>query len=709
MKQHIIGIRSTTGTRLGYALAAGAICSLTIAPLTQAFGDNEAANPNTSNATNDNAQEQMQETIASTKKEIVYTYADANGNTTRTQVNDTLTNPSGASLLDDASTLTDIEGNDNDQTYSQNGTNLVWSADGDEVSYKGSPTESTPITMKVSYTLDGNAISAEQLAGKSGRVTIRFDYENTSWNMCDVNGTQEKVYTPFACISTLLLSNDHFTNIETENGKIIDDGSNSVAVGFALPGLQESLGVSEDDYEIPSYFEITADVTDFQLDGSYTIATTELFSDINTDSLNMNDIDSAQSGLQQGMDALLSGTDALAAGLLQLASGAQALDSGAQSLHAGASALQEGAAALPSGTQQLAEGASNLAEGASALEGATDQLNNGTQTLASGTASLADGIQALQGNDNAGLQQTSIAAAALQSGLGKLASGTQALIDELDANTSRLYGAGNAASAAASSAGDAKSNAQSALTTLQALKDSGTLSQDEERQVDDAISALTSTKASANSAQVAAESAQDNIDSAMQSISSTGDLGAGLRSTQSDLSSAASDASDLATNVSSAYDTAGTLADSASKVSSGSSELAESASAMTTGVSRLSNGATSVSSASAQLAASAGPLYQALCQLSGGTETLASSTPLLANGLQSAYEGSVALSSGLSAFQSEGIQKIVDALGDANTTKARLDAVSEQASAYDNFSGKAAGSQGTVRFVFKTAAIEAGN
>lgn len=709
MKQHIIGIRNATGARLGYALAAGAICSLTIAPLTQAFGDNETANQNESNATNDNAQEQTQESVASTKKEIVYTYADANGNTTRTQVNDTLTNPSGASLLDDASTLTDIEGSDSDQTYSQNGTNLVWSADGDEVSYKGSPTESTPITMKVSYTLDGNAISAEQLTGKSGHVTIRFDYENTSWNMHDVNGTQEKVYTPFACISTLLLSNDHFANIETENGKVIDDGSNSIAIGFALPGLQESLGVSEDDYEIPSYFEITADVTDFQLDGSYTIATTELFSDVNTDSLNLDDIDSAQSGLQQGMNALLSGTDALSAGLLQLASGAQALDSGAQSLHAGASALQESTTALPDGTQQLAEGANNLAEGASALEGATSQLNNGTQALASGTASLADGIQALQGGDNAGLQQTSIAAAALQSGLGKLASGTQTLIDELEANTSLLASASSKASTAASNAKDAAGETQDALATLKALKTSGTLSEGEEAQIDSAIDALTSASSSASSAQVAATKAQEDADSAKESLASTGTLGSGLNDMHDDLATAASSALSLADNVASANEAAETLAQNADDVSTGSSELAESASSMTNGISRLSSGASSVSSASSQLAASAVPLYEALCQLSGGTETLASATPLLASGLQAAYSGSVALSSGLSTFQSEGIQKIVDALGDAEAAKARLNAVSEEATAYDNFSGKAAGTQGTVRFVFKTAAIEAGN
>ena len=37
--------------------------------------------------------------------------------------------------------------------------------------------------MNISYQLDGKDIAPAELAGKSGKVTIRFDYENhcTTW------------------------------------------------------------------------------------------------------------------------------------------------------------------------------------------------------------------------------------------------------------------------------------------------------------------------------------------------------------------------------------------------------------------------------------------------------------------------------------------------------------------------------------------------
>ena len=38
-------------------------------------------------------------------------------------------------------------------------------------------------------------------------------------------------------------------NIEVSSGKVIDDGTKSVVVGMAMPGLQESLGLSKNDVE----------------------------------------------------------------------------------------------------------------------------------------------------------------------------------------------------------------------------------------------------------------------------------------------------------------------------------------------------------------------------------------------------------------------------------------------------------------------------
>ena len=41
---------------------------------------------------------------------------------------------------------------------------------------RASQNEELPVDVKVTYKLDGEEIEPSELAGKSGKVTIRFDY-----------------------------------------------------------------------------------------------------------------------------------------------------------------------------------------------------------------------------------------------------------------------------------------------------------------------------------------------------------------------------------------------------------------------------------------------------------------------------------------------------------------------------------------------------
>lgn len=61
-----------------------------------------------------------------------------------------------------------------------------------------------PVTMKVTYYLDGKEISADQLAGKSGKVKIRFDYTNNLKKTITVNGKSKQAYVPFTMITGMI-------------------------------------------------------------------------------------------------------------------------------------------------------------------------------------------------------------------------------------------------------------------------------------------------------------------------------------------------------------------------------------------------------------------------------------------------------------------------------------------------------------------------
>lgn len=57
----------------------------------------------------------------------------------------------------------------------------------------------------------------------------------------NINGRTEKMYVPYAIITTSILNNADNKNIKVTNGKIIDNGVNSVITAISSPGLYESL------------------------------------------------------------------------------------------------------------------------------------------------------------------------------------------------------------------------------------------------------------------------------------------------------------------------------------------------------------------------------------------------------------------------------------------------------------------------------------
>ena len=219
--------------------------------------------------------------------------------------------------------------------------------------WQGTTDKPLPVTMRISYTLDGKAVSAEELAGKNGHVTIRFDYENTQYETKKIGGTSEKIYVPFAALTGALLDSDSFTNVSVTNGKLVDDGDHTVVVGMAFPGLQENLALDTDKLEIPSYVEISADVTSFALDTTLTVVTNSIFNDMDDDKLDesalddlsgdMDKLTDAMVQLMDGSDELYDGLDTLLDKSYELSDGVGQLTSGLQKLDANSAQLNAGA------------------------------------------------------------------------------------------------------------------------------------------------------------------------------------------------------------------------------------------------------------------------------------------------------------------------------------------------------------------------------
>ena len=318
------------------------------------------------------------------KDETVYVLAGADGSVQKIIVSDWLKNELGSASLTDRSGLSNIENVKGDESYSINGDNMtVWDAQGNDIYYQGDIQKELPVGLTVRYTLNGKAVSPEQLKGQSGKVTIRFDYENRQYETVQINGQNQRIYVPFAMLTGMILDNDTFRNVTVSNGKLVNDGDRTVVVGLAFPGLQENLNLSRDQLSIPSSVEITADVTDFSLGMTVTLACNDLFSQLGDVDLGSLDAAGSLNKLTDAMDQLLNGSSALYDGLTtlldksgELAAGVEELAQGAAAIKAGADSLDEGAAELKAGLADLSEGLNKLSANSAALNGGAEQVFN---------------------------------------------------------------------------------------------------------------------------------------------------------------------------------------------------------------------------------------------------------------------------------------------------------------------------------------------
>lgn len=343
------------------------------------------------------------------KDESVYLISDANGNVNKTIVVDHLKNKDKKDTLEDASNLSDIENVKGKEKFTQSGDKLTWQAGGKDIYYQGTATEEPPVTQKVTYYLDGKEISPEDLAGKSGKVKIRFDYTNTTSYTETVNGEKQTVSVPFAAITGLVLG-DGFENIEVTNGKAEVSDSSSVVLGYALPGLKDSLGIKDKDLDgdvnIPEYMEMTADVENFSMPAAMTFVVNA--SDyVSTDGIDTSDLDDmindlkdASTQLQDGSKTLAEGTDTLSDGLSTLQSKLGTFASGVGTLKSGLKTYTDGVSTLSGGLNTLGNSTGALVSGADKLNSGAGQLASGSATLKDRLKSYTDGASELQAGIN---------------------------------------------------------------------------------------------------------------------------------------------------------------------------------------------------------------------------------------------------------------------------------------------------------------------
>ena len=438
-----------------------ALSAVMMASLATGCGDtNDSSSSDKAEATTESESDTLQDALTSEiskdgasdadKEETVYVLADANGNANDVTVSTWLKNSDGAEGLNDKTNLTDIQNVKGYEEYKDNGDGTItWAANGSDIYYQGKSNEELPVDVKVTYKLDGEEIEPSELAGKSGKVTIRFDYTNNTKKTVTVDSKNTEVISPFVMLSGIILPVDKFSNVQVENGKVISEGSNQIVVGYAVPGFKQCLqdGINDskietalDNIDVPDYVEVTADVTDFELSMTMTVAASDLLGSSAEDAIDEVEDKADVSSLTDSVGQLGDSADQLEEGSGKITNGLETLKDGTYSLKKGADTLADGAASLETYTSQLAAGTSQISTAMGTLDDGIKSIKDGSSALNDGAKTLATGAKTVD---------TSVGT--LKSGADKLNSGAkelQAGFEGTDSNPGLSKGASSLASGA---------------------------------------------------------------------------------------------------------------------------------------------------------------------------------------------------------------------------------------------------------------------
>lgn len=349
-------------------------------------GDDKASDTDATTVMNtDELADTLAENVNMTEKDVdkdetVYVFAKANGDVDNILVNETLKNRDKSDKIEDTTDLKDIVNVKGDETFTQNGNKITWDAAGNEISYQGTTDKELPVSVKATYYLDGNEISPEDLAGKSGKVKIRLDYTSNETVTKEVNGKDEDISVPFVAVSGMVLG-DNFKNIQVTNGKYLAQGESNIVVGYAIPGLDDGVkdAAADLDTEIPEYVEVSADVTDFSLDMTVTLLVNG--SEMNfSGGVDLTDLDKLTDSLSSAGDQLADGSGELSDGATQVSDGAGTLADKMGDLTSGAGSLKAGMESLSSSSGDLSNGVSVINQSAQAIAAGVNTLDTAVNT-----------------------------------------------------------------------------------------------------------------------------------------------------------------------------------------------------------------------------------------------------------------------------------------------------------------------------------------
>ena len=639
--------------------------------------------------------------FAASKSETVYSNLDSNGKAYKTIVSTQLTNEDKSDEITDISNLLNIENTNGDETFKKEGNQIVWDSNGNNIYYKGESDKQLPVECKITYELNGEEISAEELKGKSGNVKIKINYTNNEKHIVSINGKQVTMYTPFIIVAGTKIDNAKNKNIQITNGKIVDNGESTLAVGIAMPGMQENIGISKSKIDIPEEIEISMETEDFEMGNIIAVVAVkgideDLTSDLNSMYSQINELANASNEILAGANQLKEGTSELVSGVDQLKDGTGAAYAGSKQIK---DEVEESTKNLKNDNTPAIDSKTLEAIKAQAMQSATlsDEQKAGIAAQAKAAATLSDEQKAgIAAQAKAGAKLTDAQKAGIAAQAKAAAKLTDAQKAEIAAQA-KLTDEQKAKITAQAKAGAEFTETQKTAIIEQAQKKYTETLTEAEKQLILTVAQNTAYQTATTTALAVAEStAEATALKVAQSVAESTAEATALKVAQSVAESTAEATAQTvaqSTATQTAETTALTVAQSTATQTAGATATQTATQVGNQAKQKFTN----------QVVSQMSTLGTALDELTNGLANIDNGVSALSVGTNKLDSGALQLANGVKTFNEQGISKISNLVnGDLRNIASRVEKMNELANEYNNYAGIQNGMAGEVKFIMIT-------
>lgn len=639
--------------------------------------------------------------FAASKSETVYSNLDSNGKAYKTIVSTQLTNEDKSDEITDISNLLNIENTNGDETFKKEGNQIVWDSNGNNIYYKGESDKQLPVECKITYELNGEEISAEELKGKSGNVKIKINYTNNEKHIVSINGKQVTMYTPFIIVAGTKIDNAKNKNIQITNGKIVDNGESTLAVGIAMPGMQENIGISKSKIDIPEEIEISMETEDFEMGNIIAVVAVkgideDLTSDLNSMYSQINELANASNEILAGANQLKEGTSELVSGVDQLKDGTGAAYAGSKQIK---DEVEESTKNLKNDNTPAIDSKTLEAIKAQAMQSATlsDEQKAGIAAQAKVAATLSDEQKAgIAAQAKAGAKLTDAQKAGIATQAKAAAKLTDAQKAEIAAQA-KLTDEQKAKITAQAKAGAEFTKTQKTAIIEQAQKKYTETLTEAEKQLILTVAQNTAYQTATTTALAVAEStAEATALKVAQSVAESTAEATALKVAQSVAESTAEATAQTvaqSTATQTAETTALTVAQSTATQTAGATATQTATQVGNQAKQKFTN----------QVVSQMSTLGTALDELTNGLANIDNGVSALSVGTNKLDSGALQLANGVKTFNEQGISKINNLVnGDLRNIASRVEKMNELANEYNNYAGIQNGMAGEVKFIMIT-------